>query len=228
MCKASRRPSSARSSSKPSSEPARTDSNPGVGRSNGRRLVPRFHGKPDQIETAMTIIRTAFILALGLAVATAAGYGYSHRSTTSAALPSIASQASAAERAILYYRDPSGAPSWSATPKNDMQGRAYLPVYDDAEPGFDPPRAPPPPLALLKSEPSGRKVLYYRNPMGLPDTSPVPKKDSMGMDYIAVYEGDEPNDGKTIKVSLDRIQRSGVRTEPVEARALVRAPVSYT
>ena len=37
-----------------------------------------------------------------------------------------------------------------------------------------------------------RKLLYYRNPMGLPDTSPVPKKDSMGMDYIAVYEGEEP------------------------------------
>jgi len=32
-----------------------------------------------------------------------------------------------------------------------------------------------------------RKILYYRNPMGLPDTSPVPKKDSMGMDYIPVY-----------------------------------------
>ena len=30
-----------------------------------------------------------------------------------------------------------------------------------------------------------RKLLYYRNPMGLPDTSPTPKKDPMGMDYIA-------------------------------------------
>ena len=36
-----------------------------------------------------------------------------------------------------------------------------------------------------------RKVLYYRNPMGLPDTSPTPKKDPMGMDYIPVYEGDQ-------------------------------------
>ena len=35
-----------------------------------------------------------------------------------------------------------------------------------------------------------RKLLFYRNPMGLPDTSPTPKKDPMGMDYIAVYEGD--------------------------------------
>ena len=33
-----------------------------------------------------------------------------------------------------------------------------------------------------------RKILYYRHPMGQPDTSPVPKKDSMGMDYIPVYE----------------------------------------
>ena len=41
---------------------------------------------------------------------------------------------------------------------------------------------------------SGRKILYYRNPMGAPDTSPVPKKDPMGMDYIPVYadEATEP------------------------------------
>ena len=35
-----------------------------------------------------------------------------------------------------------------------------------------------------------RKILYYRNAMGLKDTSPVPKKDSMGMDYIPVYADD--------------------------------------
>ena len=42
------------------------------------------------------------------------------------------------------------------------------------------------------------------------------------MNYIPVYEGDEPTGDKTIKVSLDRVQRSGVRTEPAEARVLVR------
>ena len=41
-------------------------------------------------------------------------------------------------------------------------------------------------------QPGARKILYYRNPMGLPDTSPVPKKDPMGMDYVPVYEGEEP------------------------------------
>lgn len=36
------------------------------------------------------------------------------------------------------------------------------------------------------------RLLYYKNPMGQPDTSPVPKKDSMGMDYLPVYESDVP------------------------------------
>lgn len=171
----------------------------------------------------MTKIRAAFIVTFGLATAAIVSYGYVSRSITSATLLNVAPQASATERAILYYRDPTGAPVWSATPKADAQGRAYLPVYDDAEPGFDPPRPTFAPLTLLKAAPAGdRKILFYRNPMGLPDTSPVPKKDSMGMDYIAVYDGDE-QPGGTIKVSLDRIQRSGVRTETAQARALVRA-----
>ena len=37
-----------------------------------------------------------------------------------------------------------------------------------------------------------RRILYYKNPMGEPDTSPVPKKDSMGMDYIPVFTSDVP------------------------------------
>ncbi|TXH31778.1 MAG: efflux RND transporter periplasmic adaptor subunit [Rhodospirillaceae bacterium] len=40
-----------------------------------------------------------------------------------------------------------------------------------------------------------RRILYYRNPMGLPDTSPTPKKDSMGMDYVPVY-ADESGQGE--------------------------------
>src|SRR5512143_1345138 len=66
-----------------------------------------------------------------------------------------------------------------------------------------------------------RKILYYRNPMGLPDTSPVPKKDPMGMDYIAVYDGDEPDTGSNqIKISVDKVQKLGVRSEPASLRSL--------
>ena len=74
-----------------------------------------------------------------------------------------------------------------------------------------------------------RKVLYYRNPMGLPDTSPVPKKDPMGMDYIPVYEGEEdaePAAANQIKISTDKVQKLGVRTEKASLKAiekLVRA-----
>src|SRR6201989_399609 len=68
----------------------------------------------------------------------------------------------------------------------------------------------------------GGKVKFYRNPMGAPDTSPVPKKDSMNMDYIPVCEdraGDRP---RTVKINLDRVQRLGVRSEEVQERALSR------
>lgn len=68
-------------------------------------------------------------------------------------------------------------------------------------------------------EQGGRKILYYRNPMGLPDTSPTPKKDSMGMDYIPVYEGEDEDAGGGVKVSEAKIQRLGVRSVPVERRA---------
>jgi Cu(I)/Ag(I) efflux system membrane fusion protein len=75
-----------------------------------------------------------------------------------------------------------------------------------------------------------RKPLYYRNPMGLADTSPVPKKDAMGMDYIPVF-ADEPSDktadntagaANQIKISADKMQKLGVRTEAVSKRALDR------
>jgi Cu(I)/Ag(I) efflux system membrane fusion protein len=68
-----------------------------------------------------------------------------------------------------------------------------------------------------------RKLLYYRNPMGLADTSPVPKKDQMGMDYIPVYEGVDEGGGATagqIKISTDKVQKLGVRTEKASLRDL--------
>ncbi len=79
------------------------------------------------------------------------------------------------------------------------------------------------PAATPASEPppAERKVTHYRNPMGLPDTSPVPKKDSMGMDYIPVYEGEE-NDGNAVKVTPGKIQRTGVKTEVVKKRVIAR------
>jgi RND family efflux transporter MFP subunit len=74
-----------------------------------------------------------------------------------------------------------------------------------------------------------RKLLYYRNPMGLPDTSPTPKKDPMGMDYIAVYAGEEndnensaPTAAGQIRISTEKIQKLGVRSEAAQRRVLDR------
>jgi Cu(I)/Ag(I) efflux system membrane fusion protein len=83
-------------------------------------------------------------------------------------------------------------------------------------------QAPAENVAPVAAKAGERKPLYYRNPMGLPDTSPVAKKDPMGMDYIAVYEGEEAGDGG-IRISPDRIQTLGVKTEPAAKRPLDRA-----
>jgi membrane fusion protein, copper/silver efflux system len=119
---------------------------------------------------------------------------------------------------VVYYRDAGGKPIYSLTPRSDEGGRPFAPVHASEDVSFDP-------KALAKTEdggPSGeRKIKYYRNPMGLPDTSPVPKKDSMGMDYIPVYEGEESDDG-TIKVSPGKIQRTGVETVEVTRRPITR------
>ncbi|MBI3713979.1 MAG: efflux RND transporter periplasmic adaptor subunit [Burkholderiales bacterium] len=67
-----------------------------------------------------------------------------------------------------------------------------------------------------------KKLLFYRNPMGLPDTSPTPKKDPMGMDYIAVYEGEESDvaDENEVKISSAKVQKLGVRSEAAQLREL--------
>ncbi len=66
-----------------------------------------------------------------------------------------------------------------------------------------------------------RQVLYYRNPMGLSDTSPLPKKDAMGMDYVPVYAGEEGEAGR-VRIGADKLQQLGVRTEMATRRVLFR------
>ena len=142
------------------------------------------------------------------------------RRWTSTSAPEAAAMPVAApkERKVLYWKHPDNDADFAAEPKKTGNGRDYLPVYDDQEADFAQAR----PKEAPKGTGAGpKKLLYYRNPMGLPDTSPVPKKDWMGMDYIPVYE-DAEEDGGTVKVSIAKIQRSGVRTEPAAMQRLVR------
>src|SRR5262245_1870237 len=98
------------------------------------------------------------VLVCGLIAGAAGGYWYA-RLPLSAEAPQTAT--TAGDRRILYYRDPSGAPYWSAEPKLDAGGRDWLPVHEDEEISFESGGKKP-------AAGGSRRILYYRNPMGLP------------------------------------------------------------
>jgi len=133
---------------------------------------------------------------------------------------SAASPQASSERKVLYYKDPMGKPDYSPVPKKDSMGMDYIPVYEGEAEGTQP---APAPAAAAPARTGTGKVLYYRNPMGLPDTSPVPKKDSMGMDYIPVLESDEPDVAGAVKINPAKVQQLGVQIVPAEQRRLNRA-----
>jgi len=81
--------------------------------------------------------------------------------------------------------------------------------------------------ATAKEEKKPRKIIYYRNPMNPSITSKVPAKDSMGMDYIPVYEENalpsaEGQVQGAIKLSVRDVSLAGVTSEPVTMRHLFR------
>ncbi len=161
--------------------------------------------------------RNTIIGAAILAVLLSAVIGYRIgvvRSASSSMTADAVKAAEPAPRTVLYWKDPDGKPDYSPAPKKTADGRDYLPVYDEQE-------APIAGTAAAKPKGNG-KILYYRNPMGLADVSKEPKKDSMGMDYIPVYEGEDDASSSTVKVSLDKVQRSGVRSEPARMQNLAR------
>ncbi|MCG5248772.1 efflux RND transporter periplasmic adaptor subunit [Methylorubrum extorquens] len=151
---------------------------------------------------------------------------------------------------VVYYQDPDGKPVYSLSPMTTDDGRDFRAVHASEDVRFDEPDADgamPADMAGhgmaghemaadtakagdAKPAAGARRVLYYRNPMGLPDTSVTPKKDSMGMDYIPVYEGEDAG-GNVVTVTPGKVQRTGVRTEIAERRVVaqpVRVPGTVT
>jgi Cu(I)/Ag(I) efflux system membrane fusion protein len=120
----------------------------------------------------------------------------------------------------LYYQDPDGKPDYSPVPKKTADGRDYVAVFEDTSAPATTPSQP------AGKEPGQGRILYYRNPMGLPDTSPVPKKDSMGMDYIPLYKSEA--EAGVVTVAPGRLQLLGVRSAPVEKRPAVSRTVRAT
>ncbi|HEX8908309.1 MAG TPA: efflux RND transporter periplasmic adaptor subunit, partial [Anaeromyxobacteraceae bacterium] len=77
--------------------------------------------------------------------------------------------------------------------------------------------APPP----GKTSAGPRKIAFYRSPMDSKQTSPTPRKDGMGMDYLPVYEDEARSDGApveglaTVQIDPQRQQLIGLKTAAV-------------
>jgi Cu(I)/Ag(I) efflux system membrane fusion protein/cobalt-zinc-cadmium efflux system membrane fusion protein len=70
-----------------------------------------------------------------------------------------------------------------------------------------------------------RKILFYRNPMDPSITSPVPRKDDMGMDYVPVYADEAEaaaTDGAVVTIDPAVQQDMNVVTQRVERRDVSR------
>ncbi len=107
------------------------------------------------------------------------------RTSTMDAAPDAAAVPAAVpkERKVLYWKHPDNDADFAAAPKKTDEGRDYVAVYDDQEADFAQAKPKKPPTTASGA---ATKLLYYRNPMGLPDTSPIPKKDWMGMDMVRI------------------------------------------
>ena len=82
------------------------------------------------------------------------------------------------------------------------------------------------------AKPSGgpRKILFYRSPMNPNVTSPTPSKDSMGMDFVPVYEDEARGSGggaalpegyANVRVGMERAEMAGI-----QSAAAVRETIS--
>ena len=82
-------------------------------------------------------------------------------------------------------------------------------------------------MNLIRVEPrsldgSPREPIFYRNPMDPTITSPVPRKDEMGMDYVPVYADELEG---TLEIAPAVLQKLGVRYATAERSPL---PVDIT
>ena len=86
----------------------------------------------------------------------------------------------------------------------------------------EPPAAAP---SAVAGKPE-HKIILYRSPMGSGETSTVPRKDGMGMDFVPVYADEATGAGEVtglagVKIDAQRQQLIGLRTAQV-----TRGPIS--
>ncbi len=138
------------------------------------------------------IIITAIVCIL---IGLAGGWFFFHTSATT-------TQETAAERKILYYRDPMNPLITSPVPKKSSDGMDFTAVYTEESAGA-----------------KSKKVAYYQDPMHPWYTSDKPgKAPDCGMDLVPVYEGD--SEVKGIKIDPAIVQNMGTKTEIISNQKL--------
>ena len=156
------------------------------------------------------------------------------RSTTSfrsIVLVLVGLAAGAGGAALVLHRAPAGPPQGQnhppaqATAKKEMYHCPMHPQILQDHPGSCPICGMDlvPFEEMGEAAPAGGKgrILFYRSPMDPGQTSPTPRKDEMGMDYVPVYESEVQGGASAVKglapVTIDtaRQQLIGLRTAKV-------------
>jgi RND family efflux transporter MFP subunit len=103
-------------------------------------------------------------------------------------------------------------------------GMKLLPI-EPKEPQV--PAGPSAPAGAVTGAAGARPILHYRSPMDPSATSPVPRKDEMGMDYVPVYS-DEMSASSgveghaSVEVSPDELRLAGIQTAVARRGTLAR------
>jgi Cu(I)/Ag(I) efflux system membrane fusion protein len=74
-------------------------------------------------------------------------------------------------------------------------------------------------VKMAAKKPEEARALFYRSPMDPQQTSPVPMKDPMGMDYVPVYERSTPSEVEglgLVEIDATRQQLIGLKTAVVD------------
>jgi membrane fusion protein, copper/silver efflux system len=103
-------------------------------------------------------------------------------------------------------------------------GMKLVPIEEDARKAA---------AAGTKVPPAERKILFYRSPMNPQETSPAPKKDAMGMDFVPVYSDEigtatkGPEGLAAVTIDPQKQQMMGLKTVEVK-RALFETSIRTT
>jgi Cu(I)/Ag(I) efflux system membrane fusion protein len=116
---------------------------------------------------------------------------------------------------ILYWRSSMDPKEIYDHPGKDKMGMELVPVYGGEETGKRP--------KMAEAAPKGKgKILYWRSSMNPTEIYKAPGKDTMGMELVPVYAGEEAmGPPGTVKIEPATIQNIGVKTVVIKRKRLL-------